>query len=55
MGHQGGRYLWQMKRAADLLVAWKEAEELEPRALEIQYLERFKAAHGRLPFANLVG
>ena len=48
--HYGGRYLWQLREAPDLLMAWKIGD---PAALEEELLLPFVAAHGRLPFANL--
>ncbi len=48
--HYGGRYLWQLKQAPELLVAWKVGD---PAALEQEVLEPFVAHFGRLPFANL--
>lgn len=48
--HYGGRYLWQLRQAPDLLVAWKVGD---PGALEQETLSAFVAQYGRLPFANL--
>jgi hypothetical protein len=52
--HKGGRYIWQLADAFDLLVAWKPCGvEVSSRNAERELLERFYAVHGQLPFANL--
>jgi hypothetical protein len=51
VGHQGGRYLWQVQGSADFLVGWKI--DMDGRALESSLFVEFEAAHGQLPFANL--
>jgi hypothetical protein len=51
VGHQGGRYLWQVEGSADFLVGWRV--DPDARRLESGLLADFQAAHGRLPFANL--
>ena len=52
VGHGGGRYIWQLEDADQLLFCWKacaDAEELE-KAL----IATFKKCHdGKRPFANL--
>jgi hypothetical protein len=54
VGHWGGRYIWQLSDAADLLVAWKRCEEGKTAAqVERQMLTLFKERYGRLPFANV--
>jgi len=55
VGHYGGRYIWQLQDAKDLVVCWKVTLDDEPRVVEKQMIEEFKAAHGgKRPFANLV-
>lgn len=52
IGHWGGRYIWQLDRAHDLIVCWKPTDE-DPALIETDLLARFVGIHGRLPFANL--
>lgn len=55
VGHWGGRYIWQLKDADDLLFCWKPASASEDAAaLESALIADFKSSHGgRRPFANL--
>ncbi len=53
VGHQGGRYLWQVKESDDYLVAWRLAPD--PTASENRLLDEFTTAYGSLPFANIAG
>lgn len=53
VGHWGGRYLWQLADAEDLLVAWKVITSESPREAESRMLIDFKNRYGKLPFANL--
>lgn len=53
VGHQGGRYIWQLEGAHDHVVFWKPTPDSDPRAEEETLLARFIEVHGRLPFANL--
>lgn len=50
--HTGGRALWQLADAADLIVAWVETSEHVAEVVEKAYLRAFKEAHGQYPFAN---
>ncbi len=53
-GHSGGRAIWQLSDADDLLVCWKVIEEAE--AVEKFWIKTFKEAHGGMrPFANRNG
>ncbi|BCW42257.1 hypothetical protein StoSoilB3_37920 [Arthrobacter sp. StoSoilB3] len=48
------RLIWQLRDALDLVIAWKELPPEGLSAAEADYQAAFVAAHGRLPFANLV-
>lgn len=49
--HWGGRYIWQLADAAQLLVLW--APTSEPAKTESLLLDGFTQSYGQLPFANL--
>lgn len=54
VGHYGGRYIWQLQDAQDLVVCWKTITDEEPRDVERRMIEKFKNSHnGYRPFANL--
>lgn len=53
VGHWGGRLIWQLKDARDLLVCWKTGIDF-PRSVEKSMIQAFKFEHGgQRPFANL--
>ncbi len=55
IGHYGGRFIWQLKDSRDLQVCWKATPGKDPREVEKQMIQKFKASHdGKRPFANLV-
>ena len=54
VGHWGGRYIWQLKNHAELIFCWKPTPNDDPRAVELYYINLFKAQFGKLPFANLL-
>jgi hypothetical protein len=51
IGHWGGRYLWQLANANDLIVCYKACPN--PVAEERRLLDLFVSEYGALPFANL--
>lgn len=56
IGHYGGRYIWQLKDAADLLFCWKPLRGIgeDPRTEEKRLISEFKNQYGgKRPFANL--
>lgn len=54
IGHKGGRYIWQLEDAEDLLFCWKPLPSGNPPKEETALLAAFKCQYeGRLPFANL--
>ncbi len=53
INHWGGRYLWQLADAEDLLIAWKVITSENPREVESRMLNDFKNRYGKLPFANI--
>jgi hypothetical protein len=50
--HSGGRAIWQLTDAAELLVGWLETPDNVAEMVEKSYLRAFRDAHGGLPFAN---
>jgi hypothetical protein len=56
-GHRGGRLIWQLADADELLVAWRSITWDEAaRDFERRLLAAFAEQHdGRRPFANLTG
>lgn len=54
VGHWGGRYIWQIKDAENLVVCWKTLEgNADPEVVETSLLQEFKEKYKVLPFANL--
>ena len=53
VGHWGGRYIWQLEDAEDLLVCWLPLPEDTPSELESTMVSVFRQEHGVRPFANL--
>lgn len=53
--HWGGRLIWQLENAAELLLCWKPLTTEEPRMVERELILQFVAEYGKRPFANLKG
>jgi len=53
VGHQGGRYLWQVAGSDAFLVAWRAVGD--PTSEENRLLASFFEVHGAYPFANIAG
>lgn len=53
VGHWGGRLIWQLANAKDLIVCWKTLPDLEPREIEGFLIQEFVNQFGKRPFANL--
>lgn len=53
VGHWGGRYIWQLKNAGDLVVCWKSLPSEDPRQHESSLIQEFVRQYSKRPFANL--
>lgn len=54
--HWGGRYIWQLADADELIFAWKPLpldSGIAPKDAETEMLAKFNAHYKALPFANL--
>ncbi len=53
VGHWGGRFIWQLKNSADLVVCWKALPTTDPRTVEADLIQDFVSKFSQRPFANL--
>lgn len=53
IGHWGGRLIWQLKNANDLIVCWKALPNEAPRTIENILIKDFTNQFSKRPFANL--
>lgn len=53
VGHWGGRFIWQLTDAEELVVCWRPVEDADPESIESAMLAAFDQKHASLPFANL--
>ena len=51
--HTGGRAIWQLADANELLVGWAPTDEELGRTVEQRWIARFEETFGRKPFANV--
>ncbi|WP_170382444.1 GIY-YIG domain-containing protein [Ruegeria atlantica] len=52
VGHWGGRLIWQLPDAHNMLVAWRETPDEVPRTVEKRMIGEFRKSYGKPPFAN---
>lgn len=52
IGHWGGRYIWQLDGAEDLVVCWKATPDEEPVRVERCLIDQALSLLGHYPFAN---
>ena len=57
VGPWGGRYIWQVRNAGDLVICWKKMYERDPLEVQDRLLRNFETVYHKRPFANqeLVG
>jgi hypothetical protein len=53
VAHWGGRLVWQLDRAEQLLVAWRAEPNRRPFDVEQGMIDHFASQYGKKPFANL--
>jgi hypothetical protein len=54
VGHQGGRFIWQLEGADTLLVGWRPTSDEDPGLVEAPMLAEFRDAYRMLPFATVL-
>ncbi len=55
VGHWGGRLIWQIQDARDLVLCWKPVPDGDPEQLEKEMIRKFHSVYLKRPFANLRG
>ena len=53
VGHQGGRYIWQIIDCDSLMFCWKPTPKVEPVEVERNLINDFSMQFGKMPYANL--
>lgn len=53
VGHWGGRYIWQLANADNLIICWLELPNGIPAKIETALIKEFSHYYGQRPFANL--
>ena len=53
VAHWGGRYIWQLADADELVICWKTTPRSDPALEEQKLIRAFTARYGKRPFANL--
>lgn len=53
IGHWGGRLIWQIQDAGELILCWKALKDIDCRLYESFLLQQFYINYKKRPFANL--
>lgn len=55
VGHWGGRLIWQIIDAQELVICWKPLPTGDPELLEKELIQKFQSIYSKRPLANLRG